>query len=990
MHPPEHLSSVVSTILDPHPCHYQHRPKRGTERHAAALHQGQFLGIARKKSFQWLEFLPAQTKEPGVDATHLSTLVIRQAKKHTMQQQQHPEYRYQNSASNDDEDDDIDQFFLPGGILDPDLSESSLSPTRGDDEDAEFRRRRFMVLPSDLRTDILRYTPSSSSSLLSVGQARMAHPLSSPPPASSSIAPTTTTTALRRYELSHGTSSDCNKIVSSSNNNNLVVSILLSPTDSVVKDNNSTIDRLNPWHADATAGVEIPSSAESSILSASNVQKDNGNTKILTTNAVHNMSESYCELQGRQPRTTTTSNRNIESSSAMGWLSPPQTTAAEPQQPSLTPSVVLEPKISFPSHQSKSGGGGGSSFISTSSGDGSSVMTPPPGFEALRTFHSSSTALQKDEYDALTPLEYPSFDVKQQGQRSSFDFPSQCTEESSSRHPKELEGYGHENAKGDNTVQCSANINPNIDEIASETRDSSDSKSCGLIADKSHSPYTQSTKPWIRTRRRTTVEKKGSNYQTREHVKCQQPKTDDLLQNDDDNLGDCKSSQNYELSYRSEDCKSALKSKTTTLTATDSANYVSKSIDENVDESCTEAPTIVNPFEPSSVSSTSFKTTNDDNQNQEIKRRRRKHSPVCGGTNDTTHPRTLLLAATLNVSPSLEENDTSCNISLSKERQCTQLMDTQSSQQNDLTDSSSSMPAENPIWHMWGILVSLTQLSIISAAYALVVGSWMRRCFTHTWSAFLLSRKVGCIGASGLAKIIHYGWKESALENLFFSPPRRVAWTDRGRFTPLQCYVCCALIPGVCDTIMQHADVPHFTPHIITTVAFYWLCNTCDFEPDSSFHPRGKIPNNTASTHHHQDSKNSDTSLRWEQYLSLSFLLACRISLLLLFIWEGFSRDNSSFMLWTMSFRMIIAYLLSVTKKGMVLSPVAWIGWSVQYLLATYFLPGTSSTGTSTSIRTGYVCSCILDAWLFIFGLAVLRLVDVLKVERINREINQS
>jgi hypothetical protein len=76
------------------------------------------------------------------------------------------------------------------------------------------------------------------------------------------------------------------------------------------------------------------------------------------------------------------------------------------------------------------------------------------------------------------------------------------------------------------------------------------------------------------------------------------------------------------------------------------------------------------------------------------------------------------------------------------------------------------------------------------------------------------------------------------------------------------------------------------------------------------------------------------------------------------FIIDGFSTSNASFMLVSSSVRLIFAYILSLIKSGLLLSPVAWLGWSLQVLLAAY----TSS---------GY----LLDSVLFVVGMALLRLV---------------
>lgn len=188
------------------------------------------------------------------------------------------------------------------------------------------------------------------------------------------------------------------------------------------------------------------------------------------------------------------------------------------------------------------------------------------------------------------------------------------------------------------------------------------------------------------------------------------------------------------------------------------------------------------------------------------------------------------------------------------------------------------------------------------------------------------------------------------------------------------CYYVFCLMPVLCNLLMTHVgNLPHFTPHLLSNLAVYYVCRLLSHvstDPSPNRRKSSKklfsfstsVGNNTASYNHSlSQQQNSD---RFGNEVCQSILRLVAMALPIVFFVEGFSQSNSSFMLYTAHKRMILAYVLSLFKRGLILSPVAWIGWSVQVLLAAYVPAGS-----------------VLNAIQFFLGLAFIRLVTLVQLE---------
>jgi hypothetical protein len=156
----------------------------------------------------------------------------------------------------------------------------------------------------------------------------------------------------------------------------------------------------------------------------------------------------------------------------------------------------------------------------------------------------------------------------------------------------------------------------------------------------------------------------------------------------------------------------------------------------------------------------------------------------------------------------------------------------------------------------------------------------------------------------------------------------------------LVCYLLLYTLPIICDWMMAHLSLPHFFPHVVSTVCLYFL---------SSF------PSQPPRTN----------SSRVSNEASRLFLVAFRYYLPLALILEGFKEPNSMVMLLNQSSRLVLAYFLSMLQAGFLLSPVAWLGWSIQVILA-FWLP------------EGFLSSCIIS----LSGLSLIWLMSVLPVRK--------
>lgn len=252
----------------------------------------------------------------------------------------------------------------------------------------------------------------------------------------------------------------------------------------------------------------------------------------------------------------------------------------------------------------------------------------------------------------------------------------------------------------------------------------------------------------------------------------------------------------------------------------------------------------------------------------------------------------------------------------------------------------------------------------ILCVYSITIAPALRQSMDWIFAVVMFLLKVCFVGVSALGAVVKYAADEAAIVhyfNKYWHPVRRSRQSE-GVFpsTTPTFYVGFYMTPVICDWVMNHADFPHFTPHLISVLAMYYMCL-----PDPRYRGHDNIFKNGRPIGKHQFSQvNPADGDKPELASQLChwILRSVRLSLPLGFIFEGFSKSNASFMLCSSSVRLSLAFFLSMTKNGMLLSPLAWLGWSIQVLLAWY-------------CPSGY----LLDSMLVLVGLAFLRLVNTVQ-----------
>lgn len=187
--------------------------------------------------------------------------------------------------------------------------------------------------------------------------------------------------------------------------------------------------------------------------------------------------------------------------------------------------------------------------------------------------------------------------------------------------------------------------------------------------------------------------------------------------------------------------------------------------------------------------------------------------------------------------------------------------------------------------------------------YNLVV-STTGKCIAFTVALFVTAAKLIILFALAMASISRFA----------------VAEIGQGSGSS---YAVFYILPFLCDALMLNFNLPHYTPHFISTLAF---CHVC--QPQST--KRRLVGSTTTTTA--MDEKVSEE-------FSRTVLRMARYALLALELWEGFSESNMCYMRADVNTRLLLAYVLSLARLNLLLSPVAWVCWASQYL-STCLIPG--------------------------------------------------
>jgi hypothetical protein len=175
------------------------------------------------------------------------------------------------------------------------------------------------------------------------------------------------------------------------------------------------------------------------------------------------------------------------------------------------------------------------------------------------------------------------------------------------------------------------------------------------------------------------------------------------------------------------------------------------------------------------------------------------------------------------------------------------------------------------------------------------------------------------------------------------------------------CYVVFYFMPHCCSLLMQSFILPHWTPHFVISITLWLLSATI---PDGVFHP------DTIEVRH-------IPALIWEPEREINmarpqydracktFLRGLRYLLPVLFFFDGFSTEYGTMLGVSGSGRLTSAYLMSLIRKSLAPSPVGWVSWALQVLVATY-----------------HPASFTVELLVLITGLSSIRLIRYMEVQR--------
>ena len=175
-------------------------------------------------------------------------------------------------------------------------------------------------------------------------------------------------------------------------------------------------------------------------------------------------------------------------------------------------------------------------------------------------------------------------------------------------------------------------------------------------------------------------------------------------------------------------------------------------------------------------------------------------------------------------------------------------------------------------------------------------------------------------------------------------------------------YISLYILPTLCDILMLHFDFPPFLPDAISSLALFYLSYPCFEDTVSSRH--SKLASRRSSTRHHGpvplDHRLSRDTLRCFRivYIPLHFVCAA----------QRCATPHSNILMTQSALRLILAYGLTIAKRGICLSPFCWFSGATQLLVAAY-------------MPRGYVC----DAAIATIGLASVRTVRTMREDNDNK-----
>ncbi len=170
------------------------------------------------------------------------------------------------------------------------------------------------------------------------------------------------------------------------------------------------------------------------------------------------------------------------------------------------------------------------------------------------------------------------------------------------------------------------------------------------------------------------------------------------------------------------------------------------------------------------------------------------------------------------------------------------------------------------------------------------------------------------------------------------------------------------LMPSFCCLLRDLFSIPHWTPHFITSVAVWCLCSQI---PAGPLHLENISIFEIFSFLLKRHIVLSTETRPRDERACRTILRILRFVLPVFFFVDGFSTEFGTIMGVSGSSRLTTAYMMSLVRKSLVSSPIGWVSWAVQVLLATH-----------------HPSSYLVDFLVLISGLSSIRLIRYLELRR--------
>ena len=155
------------------------------------------------------------------------------------------------------------------------------------------------------------------------------------------------------------------------------------------------------------------------------------------------------------------------------------------------------------------------------------------------------------------------------------------------------------------------------------------------------------------------------------------------------------------------------------------------------------------------------------------------------------------------------------------------------------------------------------------------------------------------------------------------------------------CYAALYFTPSFLSALMSYFVLPHFTPHLLSCAVLYGLCHTIKTENETTQKLQGV--ENARKGDNELTLSDKDKAGIASSKLETSARQACqtilrqaRFNLPIMFFLEGFSHEMGAIMSLSGSGRLISAYILTIIRKDLLFSPIAWLSSALQLLIASY------------------------------------------------------